>query len=122
MSKTVNYTPEQTEIIKGMYLGVADEGEARRDEVVKEIAAMYGKSVRSVIAKLSRMDVYIAKKHVAKDGQPAIRKDAAAARLREITGLPLVSAENLTKTDLKALIARIEELREGQSDEDSDLA
>ena len=108
MSKTINYTPEQTEAIKGMYLGVADESETRRDEVIDEIAEMLGKKRRSVIAKLSSLKIYKAKTPVAKNGKPAIRKDAAANMLRTLTGLPLVSAENLTKVDIEALIGYIE--------------
>ena len=106
MAKTVNYTPEQTELMAGMYKGVMDADEDRRNEVVEEIADLFNKSVRSVRAKLSRMDLYIPKVAVSKvTGGEAAKKDALAARLVEITGLNLVSAEKLNKTDLVALIA-----------------
>ena len=106
MAKTPNYTPEQTEIMVGMYTGVANESEARRAEVVDEIAALFSKSPRSVRAKLSREGVYVAKAVASKvTGEAPAKKDELAARLAEVTGLSLVSAEKLNKTDLVALIA-----------------
>ena len=103
MPKTANYSDHDVEIIKGHYMGVVDAGEDRRDEVVDELAEMLGRKRRSIIAKLSSLKIYKAKTPAAKDGEPAERKEAVADSLRVLTGLPLVSAENLTKVDLKAL-------------------
>lgn len=50
--KTTTYTPEQTEFVVGEYLAGVE---------VEAIALSQGKSVRSVIAKLSREGVYVAK-------------------------------------------------------------
>jgi len=122
MAKTVNYTDEQVAELTEAYTAVVDAPEADRDAVVAEYAAKFGKKPRSIIAKLSNLKIYVAKTPVAKDGEPAIKKDAAAAVLREVAGLPLTSAESLTKADIKALTALILELRSGQSDEDSDSA
>lgn len=105
MAKAPNYTKEQTDLMVGMYTGVANENEARRDEVVQEIADLLNKNVRSVRAKLSREDVYVAKVPVAKDGNPVARKSELATTLAKVTNLPLTSAENLTKADLNKLIA-----------------
>jgi transposase len=57
MTKVVNYTPEQeTQLVDQYQAGMSKE----------EIAAMLGKSVRSVVAKLSRLGLYQAQ--VAKPG------------------------------------------------------
>jgi hypothetical protein len=113
MAKAPNYTDEQTAIMADMYTAVRGDSEARRDEVVEEIATMFNKSPRSVRAKLSRMQIYIAKKPVSKvtDGEPA-KKEELAARLVEVSGLNLVSAEKLNKTDLVALIKFAEAAKE----------
>ena len=105
MAKAPNYTKDQTDLMVGMYTGVAGESEARRDEVVNEIAALFKKNVRSVRAKLSREDVYVAKVPVSKDGSPVARKAELAETLVKVSGLALVSADKLNKTDLVALIA-----------------
>jgi hypothetical protein len=106
-----NYTAEQTEMAVGMYMGVRDEDEKRRDAVVKEIAGLLGKGERSVRAKLAREvipgtteTVYIAKTPLAKNGKPAVKKEVLATRLAAVSGVPLTSAENMTKPDLEHLI------------------
>jgi hypothetical protein len=104
MAKAPNYTEDQTTLMVGMYTGVATESEARRDEVVQEIADMFKKNVRSVRAKLSREDVYVAKVPTSKDGTVVARKSELAETLAKVTNLPLTSADKLTKVDLKALI------------------
>ena len=116
MAKAPNYTEEQTKIMRRMYIDVSSESEARRAEVVQEIATMFNKSPASVRAKLSRENVYIAKKPVAKDGNPAMSKDVLAGILSISAGVPLVSAEKLNKDDLKRLINAFEELRDQIAD------
>lgn len=112
MAKAPNYTEEQTSTMVRMYIDVASESEARRDEVVNEIAAMFNKSPRSVRAKLSRENVYVAKKPVAKDGSPVVRKEELVAELALQVGVDVDSAINMTKRDLKNVIAVIESLRD----------
>ena len=112
MAKTVNYTPEQVAEMTAAYSAVLESSDSERDAVVADLAAKFGKKPRSVIAKLSNLKIYRAKTPVAKDGEVAIRKAAAADILRELTGLPLISAENLTKVDIKALTTFIRGLTE----------
>ena len=58
-AKTVNYTPEQTQkMINDYQSGVS----------VETIADNLGKTVRSIVAKLSREKVYIAKEYKSKGG------------------------------------------------------
>jgi len=112
MAKPANYTEEMTSAIVDAYIAVASDTEAVRNATVKTLAARYGKSVRSIRAKLSRENVYVAMKPVSKDGTPAVRKDTLAGILSVVSGVTLVSAEKLNKSDLKALIGAFEGLRE----------
>lgn len=111
MAKTPNYTPEQTEMMIGMYRGVREESQERRDEVVAEIAEMLGKTPRMIRSKLSREpNLYVPKVVVSKvTGGEARKKEELAAELVTVSGLSLVSAEKLNKTDLVKLIAHFEQ-------------
>jgi dTDP-4-amino-4,6-dideoxygalactose transaminase len=112
MAKAPNYTKDQVELMSGMYLGVEEESEERRDEVVEEIADILGKNVRSIRAKLSNLKIYRRKTPVASDGEPVKKKAEWNAELVEVAGVPLTSSENLTREDMKKLVNVIRELRE----------
>ena len=92
--KTVNYTPEQTLALVADYTaGVS----------VETIAQNLGKSVRSVVAKLSREKVYVAKTYVSKTGEKPIRKDAHADAIGAVLKLTEAETESLTKANKTAL-------------------
>ena len=106
MAKPANYTEAMTASIVEAYTAVSNGTEAERNDCVNDLAATYGKSVRSIRAKLSRENVYVAMKAVSKvTGATPAKKEVLAAELVKVTGLNLVSAEKLNKTDLVALIA-----------------
>ena len=93
-TKNVNYTPEQTEQMKAQYLaGITTE----------EIALMFGKSVRSVVAKLSREKVYVAKTYTTKAGEKAVKKDTVADSIGLILKLTEAETESLVKANKTAL-------------------
>lgn len=93
-SKTVNYTPEQTlKIVADYKSGVA----------VETIAENLGKSVRSIVAKLSREGVYQKKVYKTKTGESVVRKDAHADAIGAILGLSENETESLTKANKTAL-------------------
>jgi hypothetical protein len=93
-AKTVNYTPEQTQqIIADYQAGVT----------VESIAAALGKSTRSIVAKLSREKVYVAKTYVTKTGDAVIKKDAHADFIAQALGLSEADADSLTKANKTAL-------------------
>ena len=95
-SKVVNYTPEQTvQMVADYTAGVS----------VETIAQNLGKTVRSVVAKLSREKVYVAKTYVSKTGEPVIKKDAHADAIGAILRLPENDIESLTKANKSALKA-----------------
>ena len=92
--KTVNYTEAQTEQIKAQYLAGIP---------VESIAQMLGRSVRSVVAKLSREKVYVAKTYVSKTGEKPVRKDAHADAIGAVLKLTEAETESLTKANKTAL-------------------
>ena len=100
-SKTVNYTPEQTtKMVADYQAGVT----------VDQIAETLGKSVRSVVAKLSREGVYKRKEYKTKTGEPVVKKDAHADAIGAILRLPENDIESLTKANKSALKAIFEAL------------
>lgn len=92
--KVQNYTPEQTvKMVEDYQAGVA----------VEAIAEALGKSVRSVVAKLSREGVYQAKSYVSKTGEKPIKKDVVADEIAAILLLTEAETESLTKANKTAL-------------------
>ena len=100
-TKTVNYTPEQTlKMVADYSAGVT----------VETIADNLGKTVRSVVAKLSREKVYIAKEYKTKTGETVVKKDAHADAIGAILKMPENDIESLTKANKNALRAIFEAL------------
>jgi IS30 family transposase len=100
-AKTVNYTPEQTQkMINDYQNGVS----------VETIAENLGKTVRSIVAKLSREKVYIKKEYKSKTGETPIKKDIHADAIGAILRLPENDIESLTKANKNALKAIFEAL------------
>lgn len=93
-AKTVNYTAEQTAKMVADY---------QAGTSVESIAESLGKTVRSVVAKLSREKVYVAKTYVTKAGEPVVKKDAHADFIGEALALSEADTESLTKANKTAL-------------------
>jgi hypothetical protein len=100
--KTVNYTPEQTLKIVSDY---------QAGETVETIAQEMGKSVRSIVAKLSREGVYRKKEYVSKTGERPVSKDVQADAIAAILQLSESDAESLTKANKSALAAILKALQ-----------
>ena len=93
-TKTVNYTVEQTAAMLADYAaGVSTEA----------IAVKVGKTVRSVVAKLSREGVYQKKERVSKTGEAIVKKDSLADQLGMIVGLTEAETDSLSKANKTAL-------------------
>ena len=93
-TKAVNYTAEQTlQIVNDYQNGVA----------VETIAQNLGKSVRSIVAKLSREKVYVAKTYTTKTGETVVKKDAVADAIGAVLMLTEPEIESLTKANKTAL-------------------
>jgi len=90
--KTVNYTPEQTATVVGLYTTGSS---------VEMIAEQMGKSVRSIVAKLSREGVYVAKTAV--KGQGRVTKADLINRLANKFGIEATEIASLEKAGMGAL-------------------
>ena len=93
---TVNYTPDQVETMVEMY---------QNGDTAADIADVVGKTTRSVIAKLSREGVYVAKVRVS--GGCAIRKANIVALIANSVGSPLESLVKASKEDLSILATAV---------------
>lgn len=110
-AKTVNYTPEQTEKLKASYLaGVA----------VSALAVEFGKSVKSITAKLSREGVYKAKEYVSKTGEKPVKKDEHATVIAEFFGMNANDADSLTKANKSALKLIADHVKSQTSDSEAE--
>ena len=93
--KTVNYTAEQTaDLVKRYTSG----------ETVEALAAAFGKTARSIIAKLSRENVYVKKEYTTKTGGKPIKKDATAEEIGKLVELSEGEIDSLTKANKGALV------------------
>ena len=92
--KTVNYTPEMTaKMVADYSAGVT----------VEAMAEALGKSVRSIVAKLSREGVYKKKEYKTKTGDTPVKKDAFADFIGAALALSEADVESLTKANKTAL-------------------
>ena len=92
---TVNYTPEQTaQMVADYAAGMS----------TAQLAEKMGKTVRSIVAKLSREKVYQKKEYVTKTGEKAVKKDAHADAIGAVLKLTEAEIESLTKANKTALV------------------
>ena len=97
-TKAVNYTAEQTaKMVADYQAGVT----------VEQIATELGKTVRSIVAKLSREKVYQKKTYVSKTGEAVIKKDTVADYIGAALGLTEADTK-ANKTALKKIADFIE--------------
>ena len=102
--KTVNYTDEMVEAM------VADYSDNPTTDTVARLASEYDKSTRSIVAKLVREGVYVAKARVTKTGAPVVRKvDLVAAIQDRMGGIELPTLEKASKADLSNLLNALPE-------------
>ena len=95
--KAVNYTAEQTAEMVAAYKA------APTPETVAALAEKLGKTVKSVVAKLSREQVYQAKTYVSKTGEKVEKKDETADAIGAVLKLTESETESLTKANKTAL-------------------
>ena len=97
-TKTVNYTTEQETTI----LAMANGGKLTNADAEK-LAEQFGKTVKSVVAKLSRMGVYQKKEYTTKTGEAVVKKDEHADAIGAILRLTEAETDSLTKANKTAL-------------------
>tara|TARA_B100001029_G_C14948459_1_gene387338 strand:+ start:387 stop:749 length:363 start_codon:yes stop_codon:yes gene_type:complete len=96
-----NYTDEQVAHMVEVY-----SANPTRD-TVDVLAQELGKSVRSIIAKLSREGVYIAQERKTKSGEPVVRKADLVSQLESHFDSELPSLVKASKADLTFLVETI---------------
>jgi hypothetical protein len=96
--KVVNYTDAQAAELKAAYVA------APTKETVAEFAGKFGKTTRSIVAKLAKMEVYQKAEYVSKTGEKPIKKDAHADAIGAVLKLTEAEADSLTKANKTALV------------------
>lgn len=102
-----NYTDEMVSAMVKQY-----EAEPTLDTVAT-LAQDFGKTTRSIIAKLSREGVYKAQPRTTKTGEPVVRKDELVAEIATMLGIDdstIATVSKATKADLKNLVQRLSEV------------
>ena len=99
--KPKNYTDEMVAEMHELYTANPTR------ETVDMIAENFGKSVRSVIAKLSREGIYVSQPRVTKTGEPVVRKAELVAQIEEHFDIEVPSFVKASKADLQELINQI---------------
>jgi hypothetical protein len=97
MANAKNYTDEMVIIMKTEY-----QANPNRD-TVDSLARQFGKTTRSVIAKLSREGVYVAQPRTTKSGEPVIAKIQYVNAISSHFGIELPSLVKSGKQDLSNL-------------------
>jgi response regulator RpfG family c-di-GMP phosphodiesterase len=97
-AKPVNYTAEQTAEMVSTYVA------APTAETVEALALAMGKTVRSVVAKLSREKVYVAKEYKTKTGEAVQKKDETADAIGAVLKMTEAEIDSLTKANKTALV------------------
>ena len=99
--KVANYSPETTVDL----LAAWDKSEKTKADV-ESLAILFGKSARSIVAKLSREKVYVKATYVTKAGEKPVSKEAHVVTIAGIIGIgsdKLDSLEKANKTVLQVI-------------------
>ena len=96
--KVVNYTEAQAAELKAAYVA------APNKETVAAFVEKFGKTTRSIVAKLAKMEVYQKAEYVSKTGEKPVKKDAHADAIAKVLGLSENDADSLTKANKTALV------------------
>ena len=99
-NQTVNYTPEQTAQLVANY---------KAGESVEQLATMFGKTTRSVVAKLSREGVYQAKSKTS--GVARVKKADLVDAIANRIGVAPEVFDSLEKANHEVLEAILANLR-----------
>lgn len=96
--KVVNYTEAQATELKTAYVANPTK------ETVAAFAEKFGKTTRSIVAKLAKMEVYQKAEYVSKTGEKPVKKDAHADAIGAVLKMTEPEIESLTKANKTALV------------------
>jgi len=103
-ARTPNYTDEMVQAM------VSDYVDSPNTDTVAKLASEFSKSTRSIVAKLVREGVYIAKPRVTKTGAPVVRKSELVAQIQSFLGVDVPTLEKASKADLEVVLCSINTL------------
>lgn len=112
-TKIVNYTPEQTSALVAAYTAAPEKA------TVEAMAAKFGKTTKSIVAKLVREGVYKKAERKAKDGSPVVHKNALVQQIADeigVTSDKLDGLESAPKNALKLILSALAFEAEPSSD------
>ena len=101
MANAKNYTEEMVSEMTTAYT------ENPTRETVDALAQQFGKTTRSVIAKLSREGVYIAQPRTTKSGEPVVSKSELVDTIANHFDIELPTLVKAGKADLQRLVDAI---------------
>ena len=101
VNTNTNYTEKMVATMHEVYTA-----EPTRDSV-EALAKTFGKSTRSIIAKLSREGIYVPMERKTKTGEPIVRKAELVAQIEEHFGDTFPSLVKSTKADLQKLVEKL---------------
>jgi len=107
MASAKNYTEEMVNAMTEAYVANPTR------ETVDGLAREFGKTTRSIIAKLSREGVYVAQPRTTKSGEAIVAKSELVSEIATILGVEaeaIASLEKATKVHLKELVARLSQV------------
>jgi hypothetical protein len=93
-----NYTDDMIDVMTKEYTA-----EPTR-ETVDSLAVKFSKTPRSIIAKLSALEIYQKAERVTKRGEPVVLKEELVEKVQNAVGRELPSLTKMTKPDLNSLI------------------
>jgi hypothetical protein len=103
MANAKNYTEEMVSEMTTAYT------DNPTRETVDALAQQFGKTTRSVIAKLSREGVYIAQPRTTKSGEPVVSKSELVDTIANHFDIELPTLVKAGKADLQRLVDAISE-------------
>ena len=101
MASAKNYTDEMVSTMTEQYSANPTR------ETVDALAEQFGKTTRSIIAKLSREGVYVAQPRTTKSGEPVISKSELVSTLEAHFGIEMPTLVKAGKQDLQRLVDAI---------------
>ena len=101
-----NYTEEMVDAM------VADYEANPTPETVSALSEEFGKSVRSIVAKLVREGVYKAQPRAVAAKVAVVRKSELVAQVQELLGVEIPTLEKASKHDLESLLCSITTMSE----------
>ena len=101
MANAKNYTEEMVNQMTEAY------AENPSRDTVDALAEQFGKTTRSIIAKLSREGVYVAQPRTTKSGEPVVAKSELVAQIADHFGIEVPTLVKAGKQDLQRLVDAI---------------